>query len=78
MPTRFSASARPFRPSTSLGSASGSVFAFLIFFEIASTSSMRLMRDRSEGSDFDIFLVPSFNDITRGAGPPISGSTIGK
>ena len=28
----------------------------------------------SEGSDLDIFLVPSRRDITRGAGPPISGS----
>ncbi len=36
------------------------------------------MRDRSDGSDFDIFLVPSRSDMTRGAGPSISGSTSGK
>ena len=36
------------------------------------------MRDWSEGSDFDIFLVPSRSDITRVAGPWISGSGCGK
>ena len=32
------------------------------------------MRELSEASDFDIFLVPSRSDITRVAGPWISGS----
>ena len=32
----------------------------------------------SAGSDFDIFLVPSFRDITRMAGPEIIGSVMGK
>ena len=36
------------------------------------------MRDRSEASDFDIFFVPSRSDMTRGAGPSISGSVSGK
>ena len=57
------------RPSTSLGRASGSVFAFRIFLAIVSASSVRLMRDRSEGSDLDIFLVPSRSDMIRVAGP---------
>ena len=56
MPTRFSASGRSFRPSTSHGSASGSVLALRIFLAMVSASSVRLMRDRSDGSDFDIFL----------------------
>ena len=36
------------------------------------------MRDRSDGSDFDIFFEPSRSDMTRGAGPSISGSVSGK
>ena len=36
------------------------------------------MRDWSEGSDFDIFLVPSRSDITRAATPWINGSIAGK
>ena len=36
------------------------------------------MRDWSEGSDFDIFLVPSRSDITRVAGPVMSDSVTGK
>ena len=49
-----------------------------ILCAIASASSVRLMRDWSEASDFDIFLVPSRSDITRVAGPWISGSGCGK
>ena len=41
-------------------------------------SSVKRMRDISAGSDFDIFLVPSFSDITRMAGPEIIGSVMGK
>ena len=37
-----------------------------------------LMRDMSEGSDFDIFLVPSRRLMTRVAGPMITGSGCGK
>ena len=62
----------------SLGSGSGSVLARRIFSAIVSASSVRLMRDWSDGSDFDIFLVPSRSDITRVAGPWISGSGCGK
>ena len=76
MPTRFSASGRPSRPATSLGSAAGSVLAFLIFFEIVSASSVRLMRERSDGSDFDIFLEPSRRLMMRAAGPPMTGSVM--
>jgi hypothetical protein len=36
------------------------------------------MRDWSEGSDFDIFFVPSRSDMTRAATPWISGSIVGK
>ncbi len=45
---------------------------------MASASSVRLIRLRSDGSDFDIFLEPSRNDITRVASPSISGSGRGK
>ena len=69
MPVRFSASGRPFSPAASLGSGSVSVLALRIFRAIVSASSVRLRRDRSEGSDFDIFLVPSRRLITRVAGP---------
>ena len=78
MPTRFLASGRPSSPAISLGRASGSVLAFLIFLEIVSASSVRLMRERSEGSDFDIFFDPSRRLMMRAAGPPITGSVIGK
>jgi len=36
---------------------------------MVSASSVRLIRELSDASDFDIFLVPSRNDITRVAGP---------
>ena len=45
---------------------------------MVSASSVRLMRELSDGSDFDIFLVPSRRLITRVAGPVISGSGSGK
>ena len=70
MPTRFSASGRSLQAvDLATAAASGSVLALRIFFEIVSASSVRLMRDRSDGSDFDIFLEPSRSDMTRGAGP---------
>ena len=78
MATRFSASARPARPAASLGSASASEVARLIFLAIVSASSTRLMRLWSEGSDLLIFFVPSRRLITRAAGPRIIGSTAGK
>ena len=78
MPTRLSASGRCARPFSSLGSGSGSVLARRILSAIASASSVKLMRDWSEASDFDIFLEPSRSDITRVAGPWISGSGCGK
>ena len=52
---------------SSVGSGCGSVLARRTLSAIAS-ASVRLMRDGS-GVDFDIFLVPSRNDITRVAGP---------
>ena len=45
---------------------------------MAAASSVRLIRAMSEGSDFDIFLVPSRSDMTRVAAPSITGSVIGK
>ena len=45
---------------------------------MVSASSVRLMRDRSEGSDFDIFFVPSRRLMTRVAGPVMTGSGSGK
>ena len=45
---------------------------------MVSASSVRLMRDMSDGSDFDIFLVPSRRLMTRVAGPMIRGSGSGK
>ena len=78
MLTRFSASARPASPSRLPGSGSASVRALRIFWAIASASSVRLIRLMSEGSDFDIFLVPSRRLITRVATPSITGSGIGK
>ena len=60
------------------GSGSGSVLARRIFRAIVSRSSVRLMRDWSEASDFDIFLVPSRSDMTRAATLWISGSICGK
>src|SRR6267378_2215925 len=68
MPTRLSASGRGSRPFSSLGSGSGSVFALRIFCAMVSASSVRLMRELSDESDFDIFLVPSRKLITRVAG----------
>ena len=67
MPTRFSASARPSSPFSSLGSGSGSVFAFLTFFMTVSGSSVRLMRLISDGSDLLIFEVPSRRLMMRAA-----------
>ncbi len=78
MPTRLRASGRPASPASSEGSGSGSVLARRILSAIVSASSSRLMRLWSEGSDFDIFFVPSRRDITRAAGPRISGSIGGK
>ena len=60
------------------GEGSGSVLAFWIFLAMVSASSVMLMRERSEGSDFDIFLVPSRSDMTRVAGPSMTGSGSGK
>ena len=45
---------------------------------MVSASSVRLIRELSDESDFDIFLVPSRKLITRVAGPVISGSGCGK
>src|SRR3546814_3511143 len=73
MPTRLRASARPSSPAASPGNGSGSVFDFRIFCEIISASSVRLMRLMSDGSDLDIFAVPSRNDITRAATAPTTG-----
>ena len=72
------ASGRFSSPAGSDGSGSGSVFARRIFSAMASASSVRLMRDWSDGSDFDIFLVPSRKDMTRAATVWISGSMTGK
>ena len=58
---------RSARPSTVSGSGSGSVLARRIFSAIVSASSVRLIRLWSDGSDFDIFLVPSRRLITRAA-----------
>src|SRR5205809_8093693 len=78
MPTRLSASGRFSSPFSSDGSGSGSVFALRIFCAIVSASSVRLMRELSEASDFDIFLVPSRSDMTRVAGPVMIGAGRGK
>src|ERR1700732_875741 len=78
MPTRLSASGRVSRPFSSDGSGSGSVFALRVFCAMVSASSGRLIRELSDESDFDIFLVPSRSDITRVAGPVIRGSGCGK
>ena len=78
MLTRLRASGLPSSPSRLSGSGSGSVFALRILSATVSASSVRLIRDMSDGSDFDIFLVPSRSDITRVAAPPITGSGRGK
>ena len=78
METRFSASGRPESPAASEGSGSGSVLALRIFVAIVSASSVMLIRERSEGSDFDIFFMPSRRLMIRVAGPWISGSGSGK
>ena len=78
MLTRLRASGRSFSSASVSGSGSGSVRALRIFDAIASASSVRLIRLASEGSDFDIFLVPSRRLITRVAVPSITGSGIGK
>ena len=78
MPTRLSASGRADSPASSLGNGSGSVFALQTFWAINSASSVRLIREKSDGSDLDIFLVPSRSDITRVAGPVITGSVNGR
>ena len=49
-----------------------------IFWAMVSRSSVRLMRELSEASDFDIFLEPSRRLITRVAGPWMTGSVSGK
>ena len=49
-------------------------FARRILRAIVSASSVRLILDCSDGSDFDIFLVPSRKDMTRVASPRIMGS----
>ena len=59
-------------------SGAGSVLALRIFFAIVSASSVRTIRERSDGSDFDIFFEPSRRDMTRVAGPSMIGSVIGK
>ena len=69
MPTRFAASALPSRPLGSDGSMSLSLVARLIFFAMSSAVSSRLMREASDGSDFDIFFVPSLSDMMRAPGP---------
>ena len=48
-----------------------------ILSAIVSASSVRLIRDCSDGSDLDIFLVPSRSDMTRVASPRIIGSGSG-
>src|SRR5258705_443641 len=78
MPTRLSASGRASRPFSSDGNGSGSVLALRTFCAIVSASSVRLIRELSDASDFDIFLVPSRKLITRVAGPVITGSGSGK
>lgn len=78
MLTRLRASGRSLSPSRLSGSGSGSVLARLIFCAMASASSVRLMRLASEGSDFDIFFVPSRKLITRVAAPSMTGSVSGK
>jgi hypothetical protein len=45
---------------------------------MVSASSVRLILELSDASDFDIFLVPSRSDMTRVAGPVIIGSGRGK
>ena len=59
MLTRLRASGRPASPASVSGSGSGSVRALRILSAMASASSVRLIRLMSEGSDFDIFFVPS-------------------
>ncbi len=78
MLTRFAASGRPARPATVAGSGSGSVRALRILPAMVSASSVRLIRLMSDGSDFDIFLVPSRRLITRVAVPSMTGSVSGK
>ena len=60
------------------GSGSGSVLALRIFLAMASASSVRLMRDMSEGSDLHILLVPSRRLMTRVAGPGSAARAAGK
>ena len=52
--------------------------AFLILAAMVSASSVRLMRDRSEGSGLDILAEPSRRLMTRVPGPWIRGSGCGK
>ena len=52
--------------------------ALRILAAMASASSVRLMRLWSEGSDLLILAEPSRRDITRVAGPWITGSGCGK
>ena len=78
MPTRLAASGRSCRPSSSDGRASGSVLALRIFLAMVSASSVMVMRDISDGSDLLILFWPLRKDITRVAGPWMSGSGCGK
>ena len=55
-----------------------SVLDLRILAAMVSASSVRLMRDWSEGSDLDILAAPSRRDMTRVAGPWIRGSGRGK
>ncbi len=77
MPSKFAASGRPSSPAGVSGSGCGSVVAFWILRRIVSASSVMFIREYSEGSDLLIFAVPSRSDMTRVAGPKISGSGIG-
>lgn len=43
--------------------------ARLIFLAMSSAVSSRLMREASDGSDFDIFFAPSLSDMMRAPGP---------
>ena len=52
--------------------------ARLIFLAMASASSITRIRAPSAGSDLLIFLLASLSDMTRVAGPAITGSVIGK
>jgi hypothetical protein len=75
---RFKHSGLASRSSNELGINSESDFAFLILETIISSSSVNKILEKSEGSDLDIFLVPSRKLITRVAFPYMRGSGKGK